>query len=270
MRSLPLILLLNLFFFACQSGDTTENSTTTSTETTEAVKDAPVTKYKLTPFTTSPAYDDAEITQMLYLNDKWDFQIGGSSYKLGEQTSDAPQKMCANSGKGQHLHLIINNEPYIAKYTAAFDDPLLAPGEYHMLAFLSRSYHESIKTKAAHKAQKITVENNMIKRAESINYPMVFYSRPKGTYTGKKETEKVMLDFYVVEAMLGANKYKVKVNINGEEDHLLDTWQPYYIEGLPMGTNTVTLTLLDPKGEVVEAPYNPISREFELKADALE
>jgi hypothetical protein len=110
----------------------------------------------------------------------------------------------------------------------------------------------------------------MIKRAESINYPMVFYSRPKGTYTGKKETEKVMLDFYVVEAMLGANKYKVKVNINGEEDHLLDTWQPYYIEGLPMGTNTVTLTLLDPKGEVVEAPYNPISREFELKADALE
>ena len=268
MRSLPLILLLSIFFFGCQSGDT--SSETTSSETTEVAKDAPVTKYKLTPFSSSPSFDDAEISKMLYLNNKWTFEIGGNSYKLGEQTPDANQKMCANSAKGQHLHLILNNEPYIAKYTAEFDDVVLEPGEYHFLTFLSRSYHESIKTKAAHKAQKITVVNDMIKKAESINFPMIFYSRPKGTYVGKKETEKVMLDFYVVEATLGSDKYKVKVNINGEEDHILDTWQPYYIEGLPMGKNTVTLTLLDPAGKVVNAPFNPVFRDFELKADPLE
>jgi hypothetical protein len=268
MRSLPLILLLSIFFFGCQSGDT--SSETTSSETTEVSKDTYGTKYKLTPFPKSPSFDDAEIKQVLYLNNKWEFQLGGSSYKLGEQTPDADQKMCANSDKGQHIHLILNNEPYIAKYTASFDDVVLDTGKYHMLTFLSRSYHESIKTKAAHKAQKITVVNDMIRKAESINFPMIFYSRPKGTYVGKKETDKVMLDFYVVEAMLGPDKYKVKVNINGEEDIILDSWQPYYIEGLPMGKNTVTLTLLDPAGKVVNAPFNPVFRDFELKADPLE
>ncbi len=275
MRSLFSICLLSLLFFACGNGDSTAEGTTATTETesattttTEAPK--PKTKYQLTPFTPSPGFEDAKIERMDYLNDSWEFMISGSSYQLGAQTSDAEQKMCANSAKGQHIHLILNNEPYKAKYDAKFSDVVLEPGKHHLLAFLSRSYHESIKTKDAHKAQQITVENNMIKLAESINYPMVFYSRPKGTYVGKKNTDKVMLDFYVVEAELAPNKYKVKANINGEEDHILDKWQPYYIEGLPMGKNTVTLTLLDRKGEVVDAPFNPVTREFELKADALE
>lgn len=242
----------------------------TSPTDSTSVENTPNTKYQLSPFSASPAYEDAEITRMDYLDDKWMFQIGGSSYKLGEQTPDAPQKMCANSAEGQHIHLIVNNEPYVAKYTSEFDDFVLPAGEHLLLTFLSRSYHESIKTEAAHKAVKVTVENNMIRQAESINYPMIFYSRPKGTYVGKKETDKVMLDFYVVEATLGPNNYKVKVDINGEEEHLLDAWQPYYIEGLPMGKNTITLTLLDPKGEVVDTPYNPVTREFELKADELQ
>jgi len=266
MRSLSIILLLSVFFFACQNGETTSSTDTASTSEAPAVKEAPKTKYTLTPFSPSPSFEDAEIEQMVYLNDAWDFKLKAGSYELGAQTPDAPQKMCANSGKGQHIHLILNNEPYKAKYTSTFSDVVLEPGEYHLLAFLSRSYHESIKTKKAHLAQKVTVENQMMKTMESINFPMVFYSRPKGTYTGKAETDKVMLDFYVVEAELGPNKYKVKANINGEEDHILDTWQPYYIENLPMGKNTVTLTLLDSKGEVVDAPYNPVTREFELKA----
>lgn len=271
MRSLTFILLLSLFFFACESGDSTgETKTDASDDTTTEVKETPKTKYTLTPFTPSPSFEDASIDQMMYLNDKWTFKIGGSSYQLGAQTSDAPQKMCANSAKGQHIHLIVNNEPYKAKYTSEFDDVVMEPGEYHVLAFLSRSYHESIKTKAAHKAQKITVEDNMMKVAESINFPMVFYSRPKGNYVGKANTDKVMLDFYVVEAELGDDKYKVKATINGEESHLLDKWQPYYIEGLPMGKNTVTLTLLDEKGAEVNAPYNPVTREFTLAADPTE
>ncbi len=268
MRYLSFLLLFSLFIVACQNGDSSATTSDTSDTTTEAPK--PKTKYQLTPFTPSPGYEDAKIEQMMYLDDAWAFNIGGSSYQLGAQTPDAPQKMCANSEKGQHIHLILNNEPYKAKYTSTFNDVVLEAGEYHLLAFLSRSYHESIKTKEAHKAQKITIESNMMKKAESINFPMIFYSRPKGTYIGKKNTDKVMLDFYIVETTLGPNGNKVKVNINGEEDHLLDKWQPYYIEGLPMGKNTITLTLVDNNGEVVNAPYNPVVREFELKADALE
>lgn len=272
MRSLTLILLASLFFVACQNGGetNTDGNASSSTETTtEAPK--PKTKYQLTPFPESPAFEDAEITKMTYINDAWDFGIGGSSYQLGVQTPDAPQKMCANSAKGQHIHLIINDEPYKAKYTPVFNDVVMAPGDYHVLAFLSRSYHESIKTDAAHRAIKMTVgDSKFMKTSESINFPMLFYSRPKGTYVGKANTDKVMLDFYVIEAELGPDKFKVKANINGEEDHILDKWQPYFIEGLPMGKNTITLTLLDAKGEVVDAPYNPVTREFELKKDELE
>ena len=98
--------------------------------------------------------------------------------------------------------------------------------------------------------------------------PMLFYSRPKGTYTGKAETDKVMLDFYLVNAKLGA-EYKVKAEINGEE-HLIDSWQPYYIEGMPMGENTIKLTLLDAEGNAVDTPLNPVSRTFTLQEDPVE
>ena len=114
----------------------------------------------------------------------------------------------------------------------------------------------------------MTVAENMARQSESINDPMLFYSRPKGTYVGEKNTKKVMLDFYVINLELG-DRYKVLADINGEV-HTIDTWQPYYVEGLPMGKNKIKLTLVDGDGNVVEAPLNPVEREFELKADELE
>ena len=136
-----------------------------------------------------------------------------------------------------------------------------------MLAFLSRSYHESIKTPTAYKAEYVTVKDKTAGQFESIADPMLFYSRPKGTYVGEKETQKVMLDFYVVNLELGKS-YKVLADINGEV-HTIDTWQPYYIEGLPMGKNKIKLTLVDREGKIVDTPLNPVEREFELKADEL-
>lgn len=273
MRSLSLLLFLLVFVLACQNGDSTSATATdgtTSTDTPTTTAEKPKTKYQLTPFTPSPEFEDAELKTMTYINDTWNFDIASSTYQLGVQTTDAPQKMCANSDKGQHIHLIIDNQPYKAKYTSSFNDVKMENGEYHVLAFLSRSYHESIKNGKAFKALKVSVEDGLGKKFESINAPMLFYSRPKGAYVGKKNTDKVMLDFYVINAELGAKGYKVKANINGEEDHILEEWKPFYIEGLPMGKNTITLTLLDKDGNAVDAPFNPVSREFELKADALE
>ena len=97
---------------------------------------------------------------------------------------------------------------------------------------------------------------------------MVWYSRPKGTYTGKAATEKVMLDFYLVNTDL-KNGNKVKAEINGEI-HMIDNWQPYYIEGLPIGTNNITLSLLDKDGNLIKTEQNPISREFTLAEDPIE
>jgi hypothetical protein len=262
MRALSLFFFLALFFVACQN--------TASSETEQAAEEttaAPAAKYTLTPFTPSTEYADAAIESMAYKGGTFNFGVGGGSYELGVQTPDAAAKMCANSGKGQHIHLIVDNAPYAAKYVADFEHEV-ADGEHFLLAFLSRSYHESIKTDAAHVAKKITVENKGITSEAAIEEPMLFYSRPKGNYVGKLATGKVMLDFYLANVSLGAN-YKVKADINGEE-HMVDTWQPYYIEGLPMGENTVTLTLVDGSGQTVDTPLNPVSRTFTLAADPAE
>jgi len=212
-------------------------------------------------------FKDAEIESMSYKDGKFNFDVSGTDYKLGEQTPDAAQKMCANSGKGQHIHLIVDNAPYAAKYVSEFDHEI-ADGEHYLLAFLSRSYHESIKSLTSYTAQKIEVKNNTLTGREPISSPMLFYSRPKGTYTGKLNTDKVMLDFFLANATLGSD-YKVKAAINGEE-HLLDKWQPYYIEGMPIGENTITLTLLDKDGKKADVPLNPVTRKFTLAADPVE
>ncbi len=226
-----------------------------------------VKKYKITPFTPSTAYLDAKIDKVEYKGGKFKFGVSGTNYKLGAQTPDAKQKMCANSAKGQHIHLIVDKEPYAAKYTADFDYDI-PDGEHHMLAFLSRSYHESIKTPAASFARKVNIKDKAIASTANIEEPTLFYSRPKGTYVGKANTDKVMLDFYLVNANLGAD-FKVQADINGEK-HMLDKWIPYYIEGMPMGENTVTLTLLGKDGKPVLSSMNPVTRKFTLKADELE
>ena len=47
----------------------------------------------------------------------FDFMVEG--YELGAQTEGARMNL-ANSAKGQHIHLIIDNDPYSAHYDAGF------------------------------------------------------------------------------------------------------------------------------------------------------
>lgn len=219
-------------------------------------------KYTLTPFAASSAYPDAELSNMNFKNGQFTFDVTSTSYKLGNQTPDAGAKMCANSSKGQHIHLIVDNKPYAAKYTKEFDYEI-EDGDHTILAFLSRSYHESIKTASAHILKNVTIKDNSIVSSADVAAPMITYSRPKGKYVGE-DTKKVMLDFYLSNLDM-KDGYSVKADINGEVQHLVK-WQPYYIEGLPMGKNRITLTLLK-DGQPVNTPLNPVTREFELLSD---
>lgn len=256
-----LFMLLALFFVACE----TETKEDTATETTEEVAES---KYSLTPFSTSTQYPDAKILDMNYENGKVTIPYEGDAYELGAQTPDAGTKMCANSGKGQHIHFIANDSPYAAHYTNEFDAEL-PDGEHYILSFLSRSYHESIKTEAAYIAEKVTVEDQSFTTTAPIEEAMLFYSRPKGTYVGKANTERVMLDFFLINADLG-DDYRVKIEINDEQEFVVDDWKPYYIEGLPMGDNRVKLTLINAAGEPYDIPLNPVERVFTLKEDPAE
>jgi len=262
-----LFTLLIVLLIACKPKDSDSSqsaSTDSSQEKTENITDKTSNKYTLKPFAVSEQYLDAKILYKGYKNGKFDFDVQSETYKLGLQTPDAPAKMCANSDQGQHIHLIVDNAPYAAKYVADFDYDI-EDGSHYILAFLSRSYHESIKTPDARIAMKAEVKDKTIVSTDMITDPMVFYSRPKGTYVGKANTDKVMLDFYLNNVNI-VDGYKVIADINGEE-HVLERWEPYYIEGLPMGKNTITLTLVDNNGNTVDTPLNPVTREFELKED---
>lgn len=260
MRSLFLASLLAILFVSCGGNQT---DTSAATEEVAAEEPAPPA-ITIGDMSESPAFPDAKITGMTYEAGKFSFAVdGGEGYSLGAQTPDAPTKMCANSGKGQHIHLIIDNEPYAAKYEADFEYEV-ADGEHYLLAFLSRSYHESLKHADAAKAVKVNVADKAITEMADIDQPMLFYSRPKGKYVGE-DTKNIMLDFYPVNVELG-EKYKV-IAIVGDQKFEIDEWKPYVLNNLPMGENTVTLTLVDSEGNNVDTPLNPVSRTFTLAAE---
>ncbi len=253
-----LLFIAVIGFTSCQS-ESKSSPTKEETPTVEKKTEFPITIGK---FGATQEYPDATMTSMDYKDGM--FSFGVENYELTAQTPDAGQLMCANSGKGQHIHLIIDNEPYMAKYEAKFETEV-ADGEHTILAFLSRSYHESIKNGKAAMAKKVMVKDGSIIEAKDVKEPMLFYSRPKGTYVGK-DTEKLLLDFYPANVELGTD-YKVKVEVNGKMIALLGKWQPYALGGLPMGQNKVTLTLTDGAGKIIDTPLNPVTREFTLKAD---
>lgn len=189
----------------------------------------------------------------------FDFEVTG--YDLGVQTSDAATKGIANSADGQHIHLILNNDPYSAHYEADFAKDL-APGHYVALAFLSRSYHESVKSPGAGLVTQFTVGDGDHEPAD-LSAPHLFYSRPKGTYAGA-DTEKLMLDFYLVNTELAPDGNKVRATINGNE-FVFSEWIPYVIEGLPMGEVEITLELIDAGGAPVPGPFNSVTRTVTLE-----
>jgi hypothetical protein len=234
-----------------------------STDSTQGEETGATTiKYTLTPFAPSQEFADAALESMDYRDGRFTFRIGGSSFQLGLQTPDAPAKGCANSTEGQHIHLIVDNMPYLAKYEDTFDYDI-EDGEHHILAFLSRSYHESIKTRQAYIAVQVVVKDKSFTDVRPVTAPMLFYSRPKGAYEGEEDARRIMIDYYLINP---DPSHRVRATINGE-DHILATWQPYYIDGLPAGNNEITLTLIDANGQRVNTDLNPVTRKFTLNPE---
>ncbi len=246
-----------------------ESATSTETTTEAEVKEIatpmsfPIEKDGLTvyPLTGSPAYDNASLTVAEGNEDPTQFAFVVENYELGAQTEGAGENGLANSGKGQHIHFIVDNSPYAAYYEPEFTHEL-EDGNHVILAFLSRSYHESVKNPSAFQVMNLKVGEGEAEEAD-LSAPHMFYSRPKGTYKGA-DTDKLMLDFYLVNVDLAPDGNKVRATVNGTE-FTFDKWQPYIIEGLEKGEATIKLELLDAGGDIIPGPFNSVERTVMLE-----
>ena len=279
MKTLTLLVFaagVSLLITSC-GGSGTSNNNTASTDTSKPAPPAPVAVTAVTP---SPEFPGATLTIKQVKAEKvgkdsakvtFDFDV--KNYELKLQTSDNGTKMCNNSDKGQHIHFILDNAPYKALYEPTNDVTLPNDGkEHYLVAFLSRSYHESIKSKGAAVVYRFKIdEKGNLKKLDDPKTPMIAYSRPKGDYAGK-DTANILLDFYIWNCTLAPDGYKVKAEIinsdkpSQQQTITIDKWEPHFIQNLCTGKSKVTLTLLDKDGKPVDGPLTSAGREFTLKA----
>jgi hypothetical protein len=223
---------------------------------------------KITAVSGSPDYPGAKLglinppagADLVAGNNRFEFSV--TNFELGKPTTDVGDKQLANNPQGQYAALILNNGPVI-EMNAASSDQKLEDGHYVMLAFPSRSYHESVKASSGHILRKFNVGQPENYKEIDLKAPHLFYHWPTGNVTGGK----VLLDFYLVNCTLGSDDFKVKATINGT-DFTLTNWASYTIEGLPIGENKIKLELLDAAGVTVPSPFNPVERTFTLEANS--
>ena len=265
---ISILALAVIFATACKDN---KKETNVTKETEEVSTEKKVSAIKIAPLTDSPAYADAQLmldtpqTMEIEKAGEVDFDFTLQNYALGELTDSPNKEKLANSGKGQHIHFILNNQPYSAHYEPNIKKEIPA-GEHHLVAFLSRSYHESVKNENSMVVRKLVVGSDA-KDSKNLDMeaPTLIYSRPKGTYVGK-DTENLLLDFFVLNTELSDTGNKVIATINGEE-FTITKWEPYVVTGLPMGEVTINLKLVDADGNVLPGPFNTVERKVTLKSE---
>lgn len=202
---------------------------------------------------------------------------------------------------GNHIHIILDNQPYEAYYNIednAFELRNVADGEHTLRVFPSRPWHESYKNEGAFQMVKFTVKNGgadatkptttnsgntmanananptatpegkdmQTSTAGTVDKarPLLTYSRPKGEYKGA-DADAIMIDFWLWNAKLQGDggEYRVKYSVDGGEAKYIDKWQPIWLTGWTNGKHKVKVELVDKTGNVVDnGGYNSTEREI--------
>jgi len=203
--------------------------------------------------------------------------------------------------KGNHIHVILDNEPYEAYYE--LDQPFelrnVVAGKHTLRVFPSRPWHESYKSDGAFRMVTFTVKsggdaskptttstgqtlanNNSAGSAQATpefkdmpastagdvdpSKPLLTYSRPKGEYKGA-EADPIMIDFWLSNARLKGDggQYRVRYIVDDDEPRYIDKWEPVWLSGWLSGKHTVRLELLGPdEFPVKNGDFNITTREI--------
>lgn len=183
------------------------------------------------------------------------------------QVQDLPIFKNQELDMGPHLHVILDNQPYIAVYDLSkpLVFPDLPPGTHTLRVFVSRPWHESFKNEGAYAQTTFHIFTKTEDNNPKLDQPLLTYSRPKGSYGA----EPILLDFYLTNAPLHLvaqenaqdqiADWRIRCTINGNS-FVLDRWQPIYLKGFKPGENWVQLEFLDAKGNSVSNVFNNTAR----------
>lgn len=192
---------------------------------------------------------------------------------------------------GNHIHVILDNQPYEAYYNldSEFELRNVADGEHTLRVFPSRPWHESYKNDGAFQIVKFTVKNGgdaakptttangntmatpegkdmkmSLAGAVDATKPLLTYSRPKGEYK-EDDTNAIMIDFWLANAKLTGDggEYRVKYTVDNGEAKFIEKWEPIWLSGWTAGRHVISLELVDKDGKPVDnGGYNTTVRDF--------
>ncbi len=200
------------------------------------------------------------------------------------------------AGKGQHLHLIIDNEPYLAIYDVSqattLDPKVLTPGTHILRAFPSAGptdakgalEHEARKNDGAFAWVRFHVGQPGGDLASEFDpkAPMLTYSRPKGEYVvGSANHKNFMLDWYQTHVTLERGGLHVAAWLDGKRLDEFDVpakdkdgkpttvkeygyrdWKRVLLPPPAVGEHVMKLQLLNRDDQPVGGPFNTTERKF--------
>ena len=205
--------------------------------------------------------------QVSILSPQGDEILPDNIVKVQLEVKDLPIFKDSKWQLGPHLHLILDNQPYIAVYD--LNQPVvlsdLSPGTHTLRVFASRPWHESFKNEGAYAQTTFHVLTKTEENHPDSKLPLLTYSRPNGGYGA----EPIMLDFYLTNAPLHSvaetnpddtmSNWRIRSTVNGES-FILDRWQPIYLKGFKPGKTWVKLEFLDNEGQPVKNAFNTTIR----------
>jgi hypothetical protein len=184
---------------------------------------------------------------------------------------------------GNHVHVILDGRPYKriddAKAPIKLKDLdpsyTVGEGEHVMVAFPSRSTHESVKPIG--KAVPLAVVPFWVGKKGTATWkptdPTFVYSRPKGANDGPPPPEGILVDWYLANAELGDGKFSLEATLTGPglesgKKVTIKSWTPWRIKNVRDGKYTLHMKLLDKDGKPVPGAWNDTTREFTVNTKA--
>lgn len=203
------------------------------------------------------------------------FRIDGFALGAASSQFDRAAEV-AQTNMGQTVHVIVDDHPYFAINEPALDPfdeggfyydmsykfevPFrLSEGAHTIRMFPTRSFGESLKGDKTFTAVNFYVGKREEKDEVDLSAPYLTYNEPSDQMH-LVENMPVLLDFYICNAELSSDGYKVRLTIDGKVNRMLTSWQPYYIFGLKKGRHKIRLELLDSQNIVVPGPFNNVTR----------